>query len=87
MPVAVVASPAERRDLTRVGIQEERGKLVVFLLGREVVRPTDETAGKGCWRKRMPSCNEVDRDSSFVPRESGQTSSRCLITRKYGKPS
>ena len=29
-PVAVVVPPAERRDLTRVGIQVERGKPVVF---------------------------------------------------------
>ena len=32
-PVAVVAPPAERRDLTHVGIQEERGKPVVFPFG------------------------------------------------------
>ena len=49
--VAVVAPPAERRDLTQVGIQVERGKPVVFPLGREVARPTDETAGRGCWSK------------------------------------
>ena len=29
-PVAVAAPPAKRRDLTRVGIQVERGKPAVF---------------------------------------------------------
>ena len=42
--------------------------------------------GKGCWKKRRPARNELDRGSRFVPRESGQTSSKCLITKKYGKP-
>ncbi len=32
-PVAVVVPPAERRDLTQVGIQGERGKPVVFPYG------------------------------------------------------
>ena len=35
----------------------------------------------------MPPCNRMDRGSRFSPRESGQTSSGCLVTRKGGKPS
>ncbi len=34
----------------------------------------------------MPPCNRMDRGSRFAPRESGQTSSGCLVTRKCGKP-
>lgn len=55
--VIVVEPSAEKRDLPQAGTQMERGKPVVFPSGREVVRPTDETAGKGCWKKRMLYCN------------------------------
>lgn len=34
-PVAVVAPPANRRDLTHAGIQAERGKPVCFPKGRQ----------------------------------------------------
>ena len=34
----------------------------------------------------MPSCNGADRDGNIIPRESGQTSSWCLITREFGEP-
>ena len=86
-PIADAAPPAERPDLTYTGTHAERGKPDVLPLGRAVARPTDGTAGKGCRRKRMPCCNGADRGSRFAPRESEQTSGRCLVTRQYGKPS
>ena len=93
--IADAAPPAERPDtsaasaqaLTYTGTHAERGKPDVLPLGRAVARPTDGTAGKGCRRKRMPCCNGADRGSRFAPRESEQTSGRCLVTRQYGKPS
>jgi hypothetical protein len=50
--------------------------------GKQAARQADGVAGRGCWKKRMPSlrlyseqvCNRADRDSRFVPRESGLTS-------------
>jgi len=40
----------------------------------------------GCWKKRMPSCNEADTGSEFARRESEQTSSRCPFARSSGEP-
>ena len=31
-------------------------------MGREIVKLTDDYAGKGRWKKRRPLCNEVDRN-------------------------
>ena len=33
---------------------------------RQPVRNADNSAGKGEWKKRMPSCNEMDRGSKFA---------------------
>ena len=33
------------------------------------VTDADGHAGMRCWRKRMPPCSGVDRDSRFVPSE------------------
>jgi hypothetical protein len=63
-PVVDDVSPAERRDLTHSGTCMERGKPKVppVRAGRRAVRNVDGTVGMGRWRKRMPSCNGVDRD-------------------------
>ena len=44
------------------------------------------SCGTGCWKKRMPSCNEADTGSGFARRESEQTSSRCPFARSSGEP-
>ena len=90
-PVADVAPPADRRDLTHSGIQAERGKPVCspYWESKPQGEPM-EHAGKGGWKKRRPFCNEMDRDcakGNITPRESGQTSIWSLITREFGKPS
>lgn len=33
---------------------------------RQIVRNADNGAGKGEWKKRMSSCNEMDRGSKFA---------------------
>ena len=33
---------------------------------RQIVRNADNSAGKGEWKKRMPSCNEMDSISKFA---------------------
>ena len=43
----------------------------------------DDSAGKGRWRKRMPSCNEVDRDC--YPARKRADFQRVLPERKSGK--
>jgi hypothetical protein len=41
----------------------KHGKPVVFPFGgRNAVKLTHETAGKGGWRKRRLACNGLDRD-------------------------
>ncbi len=84
-PVVVVAPPADRRDLIYAGIQAERGKPDVLPLGRAVARPTDGTAGKGCWKKRRLCCNGMDSGSRFAAPEKEQTFNRCLITKNVDK--
>jgi hypothetical protein len=42
--------------------------------GKSAVRQTERSAGIGLWRKRMPSCNGMDRDLNVIPCESRQTS-------------
>lgn len=54
-------------------------------MGRAVARPTNEAAGKGCWRKRRPSCNEADSGSKFAAVERGQTSNESIVTRAFEK--
>ena len=66
LPTADVAPSAYRWNLTRAGKQAEQGKPDAFPSGRAVARPTDEAAGKGCWKKRKSSRNEVDRRSKFA---------------------
>ena len=44
------------------------------------------SCGTGCWKKRMPPCNEADTGSGFARRESEQTSSRCPFARSPGEP-
>ncbi len=34
-----------------------------------MVTEADGQAGRRCWKKRMPPCSAVDRDSRFVPSE------------------
>jgi len=58
---ADVAPPAERRDLTRSGIDAEHGKPAALPLGKRVARRADRVAGRGSGRKRMPACNGPDR--------------------------
>jgi hypothetical protein len=62
------------------------GKPVALPTGRRTVRDADRAAGKGRWRKRRPLCNGADRGcashtGNITPRESGQTSTRSLVTR------
>jgi hypothetical protein len=83
--------PVKRRGLNHSGIHTEQGKPLLLLVGisqpgKRDVRRADRCRGKGGWRKRKPACNGSDRGSNFAPRASEQTSIRCLITRKYGKP-
>ena len=85
-PVVVVAPPANRRDLTHAVSQAERGKPDIFPMGRMVARPTNEIAGKGCWKKRRLRCNGGDRGSNFASCESRQTSNRFFVTRELDKP-
>ncbi len=40
------------------------------------------SCGTGCWKKRMPPCNEVDTGSEFARRESELTSGRCLAAKR-----
>jgi hypothetical protein len=54
--------PAKRADLTCCIAQEERGKPDTLPgKGRRTVRRAVGVAGKGLWKKRKPSCNEMDR--------------------------
>lgn len=54
--------PAKRADLTCRVTQEERGKPVIPpCRGRPTVRKAVGVAGMGLWKKRRPSCNELDR--------------------------
>src|ERR1700692_4818555 len=59
---AVVAPPAERRDLTHTVTATERGKPVVSPSGKAALaRGADEAAGTGGGSKRKPACNGPDR--------------------------
>ena len=54
--------PAKRADLTCRVTQEERGKPdTPPWKGRPTVRKAIGVAGMGLWKKRKPSCNELDR--------------------------
>lgn len=64
-----VASPAKRQGLTRSVRRIKQGKPVrlhagcamIGLQGQRAARRADGRAGRGCPRKRMPSCNRRDR--------------------------
>lgn len=45
----------------------ELGKPYVFPMGSRVAKPSNDTDGRGCDKKRKPACNARDRDSKFVP--------------------
>ena len=49
-------------------------------------KESPRSCGKGCWKKRMPFCNEADTSSEFARREGELTSSRCLFARALGEP-
>lgn len=53
--------------------------------GRLAARRADKPAGKGSWRKQMPSCNGMDR-SAIAPCESRPTSSRLCVARALEEP-
>ena len=73
-PIADGVPPAERRNLTHAGTGTKRGKPAGLppsgsLLqpkgglksGKRAARRADGSAGRGWWKKRMPSCNREDR--------------------------
>lgn len=60
------ATPVKRRHLTLGVTYVERGKPVFLPLGRRIARDAVGDAGMGCWRKRMPVCNGLDRGSNFA---------------------
>jgi len=45
----------------------ELGKPYVFPMGSKAVKPSNDTDGRGCDKKRKLACNAWDRDSKFVP--------------------
>ncbi|EEM9512483.1 hypothetical protein C2B19_23780 [Salmonella enterica] len=52
----------ERQGLTYFVTQVKHGKPVSLpFLGRQTVRNVVSGAGKRLWKKRMPSCNGIDR--------------------------
>jgi len=57
-----------------------------FLLRQADRKGSPWSCGTGCWKKRMPPCNEADTGSEFARRESEQTSSRCPFARSPGEP-
>jgi hypothetical protein len=65
--------PADRQALTHCVLKVELGK-PVFLL----IRKTYGNAGRGGWRKRMPTCNGLDTGSRFARLEREQTSGMVL---------
>ena len=65
-----VGLPVYRQHLTHPVIWAERGKPVKFPLGgRIAVRQLQYFAGMRGWKKRMPSCNELDSGSKFASGE------------------
>jgi hypothetical protein len=60
-PAADVVPPAQRRDLTRWGIDAEHGKPVALPPGKRAVRRADGAAGRGSGSKPRPACNGLDR--------------------------
>lgn len=68
------------------GIRNMVNPLASFLTeGRPAARRADESAGRGSWRKQMPSCNRMDR-SLIALCESRPTSSRLCIARALEEP-
>jgi hypothetical protein len=59
---ADVVPPAKKaRPNPFSATHSERGKPIVLPLGKRAARQADRAAGKGGWKKRTPSCNEMDR--------------------------
>ena len=48
------------------GTRTERGKPVSLPGGKRAVRRADRGAGKGCWRKRRPSCQGVEKGGAHA---------------------
>ena len=42
----------------------------------------DNIAGKGCWKKQMPFCNDMDTDCNIIWHENEQTSNGSFFVRK-----
>jgi hypothetical protein len=56
-------SPVDRQGLTHRVNYAEHGKPVIpSARTRFAARRVEGVAGRGCWRKRKPFCNGVDRD-------------------------
>ena len=71
--------PADRQALTHCVLKAELGKPVFLpLLGQLTERKTYGNAGRGGWRKRMPTCNGLDTGSRFARLEREQTSGTVL---------
>ena len=49
--------------VSTIVLYSELGKPYVFPLGSKVVRPSNDTDGRGCDKKQKPVCNAQDKDS------------------------
>ncbi len=56
------------------------------LRGQQAAKSADGGAGTGSRKKRMLSCNGMDRGWNITLRESGQTSSWSLFAREFVEP-
>ncbi len=67
--------PANRQILSHPVKSVEHGKPdCLHANGNRLAGEGDRQAGRGCQKKRMPSCNEADRGSEFARPERVQTS-------------
>ncbi len=93
-PIADAAPPAERRDLTYAGTGTERGKPVGLPVDASTRESEPQGAPKGLrvWEGGGSECLSVmagigvELTSDITPRESGQTFTWSLVTRKFGEP-
>jgi hypothetical protein len=69
--------PADRQALTHCVLKVELGKPVFLLFIKDSLM-TYRNAGRGGWRKRMPTCNGLDTGSKFARLEREQTSGAAL---------
>ena len=53
------------------------------LTGKPTVREAYRSAGLGCWKKRMPSCNVVDMGLNVTQHESVPTSNWSFMAREF----